>query len=55
VIAGDERDLLAGTLAQAVEAAADDAPALDRALADIGWRDALADDPGTAVSLLFEA
>lgn len=53
MITGDERELLAGTLAQVVEGA-DSAEALDGALVEVGWADALADDPRTAVSLLFE-
>ena len=56
MITGDERDLLAEVLTQAAEAAAEsgDADALDRALDEIGWRDALATDVAAAVSLLFE-
>jgi Acyl-CoA dehydrogenase, C-terminal domain len=58
MIVGDERELLAQTLAQATEAASGDGArggeALDRSLGEIGWRHALDDDVRTAVSLLFE-
>jgi alkylation response protein AidB-like acyl-CoA dehydrogenase len=48
----EERDLFAKTLQQL--AAQHDGAALDAALDDLGWRDALADDPQAAVSALFE-
>jgi hypothetical protein len=53
----DERELLARTLDGAVAAAAASstpAEALDGALEQIGWHHALAEDPRTAVSLLFD-
>lgn len=48
----DERELLAKSLGHATEHHT--AAALDEALVDLGWRDALAADPRTAVSTLFE-
>lgn len=48
----DERELFTTTLQQ-VTAATTEA-ALDAALDDLGWREALLTDPRTAVSLLFE-
>jgi hypothetical protein len=48
----DERELLAKTLGHAT--AHHTAAALDAALDDLGWREALAADPRTAVSTLFE-
>ena len=47
-----ERDLFAGSLGGVVERHT--GPALDAALAELGWADARADDPRTAVALLFE-
>ena len=47
-----DRDLLARSLRQATERHS--GPALDRALDDLGWPDALADDPRAAISTLFE-
>jgi hypothetical protein len=49
----DEFALFAGSVTRATEAASGDA--LDRALEDLGWRDALAADPRAAISLLFDA
>jgi hypothetical protein len=49
-----ERALFESGVRHATEAAADDA-ALDAALDDLGWRDALAVDMRTAVSVLFES
>jgi hypothetical protein len=52
----DERELLARTLDRAVAGAvASSTPvdALEGALEELGWRQALAEDPRTAVSLLF--
>jgi Acyl-CoA dehydrogenase, C-terminal domain len=49
----DARELFAKTLAQVT--AQHDGAALDAALDDLGWRDALADDPQAAVSALFGA
>jgi len=48
-----ERALFEGGVRRATEAT--DAGALDSALDDIGWRDALAADRPTAVSVLFES
>ncbi|MEX2293907.1 MAG: acyl-CoA dehydrogenase family protein [Acidimicrobiales bacterium] len=52
MIEGADRDLLARSMAHAVESSTGEA--LDVALGEVGWRDALVDDPRTAVSLLFE-
>jgi hypothetical protein len=49
----DERALFEGAVRRAT--ASDDGPALDSALADLGWADAFAADPATAVSVLFES
>jgi hypothetical protein len=49
-----ERALFESGVRHATEAAAEDA-ALDAALDDLGWRDALAVDRRTAVSVLFES
>lgn len=49
----EDRELLARSLAHAVEAAGS-GEALDAALADLGWHDAVAADPRTATSLLFD-
>ena len=51
-----ERELFAVSLAQAVDAAGgpDAGDALDRALDDIGWADALDADARTAIATLFE-
>ncbi len=49
-----ERELFAASLRAAVEAHPDDPAALDGALVELGWPDALATDPCLAVSLLFE-
>jgi hypothetical protein len=49
----DERALFEGAIRRAT--ASDDGPALDAALADLGWADALAADAATAVSVLFES
>ena len=57
MIRGDERELLARTLSQAVESATrapNSAEALDSTLREVGWRHALDDDPQTAVTLLLE-
>lgn len=55
MIEGDERELLAATLAQAADAVSgDDGGDLDEPLDEIGWREALGADARTAVSLLFE-
>lgn len=47
-----ERELLARSVQHAV--AHHDGPALDDELAEVGWTDALAVDPHTAISFLFE-
>jgi hypothetical protein len=52
MIAGDDRELFAASLRRATETTT--GAALDAALDDIGWRDALDADRRTAVSLLFE-
>jgi hypothetical protein len=49
---GTERELFARSLRHAT--AGHSGGALDRALAEVGWLDALAEDPRTAVSTLFE-
>ena len=49
----EELALFAGSVTRAVDAASGEA--LDRALDDLGWRDALAADRRAAVSLLFDA
>jgi Acyl-CoA dehydrogenase, C-terminal domain len=49
----EERELFAKSLRQAAAGAS--GPALDAALDDLGWPDALAADPRAAVPLLFEA
>jgi Acyl-CoA dehydrogenase, C-terminal domain len=49
----EERGLFAKSLQQATAGAS--GPALDAALDDLGWPDALAVDPRAAVSVLFEA
>ena len=49
----EERELFAKSLRQAAAGAS--GPALDAALDDLGWPDAIAVDPRAAVSLLFEA
>jgi hypothetical protein len=51
-ITGGDLELFERSLRHAVESASGDE--LDRALADLGWHDALADDPRTAVGRLFE-
>ena len=48
----EERELFAMSLAQATESASGEK--LDHLLDEIGWADALATDPRTAVSTLFE-
>ncbi len=52
MIEGDERDLFRRTLKSATESST--GGELDRALADLGWAEALAVDRQTAASLLFE-
>lgn len=47
-----ERDLLAQSLRRAVESRR--GPALDDALAELGWHEALAAEPATAIAALFE-
>jgi hypothetical protein len=47
-----ERELMASSVARAV---ADEAHDLDEALAKLGWGDALAVDPRSAITVLFEA
>ena len=47
----DDLELFERSLRQATEAHTGDA--LDRALVDLGWPDALADEPQAAVSMLF--
>lgn len=49
----DERELFAAGVRDLV--ARGGGAALDAALADLGWVDALDDEPGTAVAVLFEA
>ncbi len=49
---GDELELFSRTLGAAAEAHS--GAALDAALVELGWHEALADDPGAAVSVLFE-
>jgi hypothetical protein len=49
MITGDDRELFARSIEHAVST-----PSVDEALAELGWSDALADDPRTAISLLFE-
>ncbi len=49
----DERALFLETVRRTTESC--DGAALDAALADLGWADALAADPATAVSVLFES
>jgi Acyl-CoA dehydrogenase, C-terminal domain len=49
----DERALFEGAVRRATESG--DGAALDAALADLGWADALAADAATAVSALFES
>jgi Acyl-CoA dehydrogenase, C-terminal domain len=49
----DELALFAGTVTRATDTASGEA--LDRALEDLGWRDALAADRRAAISLLFDA
>ena len=49
----DERSLFEDAVRRATEAG--DGAALDAALADLGWADALAADPASAVSVLFES
>lgn len=49
----DERALFLETVRRTTESC--DGAALDAALADLGWGDALAADPATAVSVLFES
>jgi hypothetical protein len=49
-----ERGLFAETVQQVVGSAAGDAAALDAALVELGWHDALALDERTAVAALFE-
>ena len=53
MIQGADLDLFRRSVEQA--AAAHTGPALDRALLDMGWPDALAEDPATAISCLFAA
>lgn len=48
-----ERELLAATIRQL--ASASTGPALDAALAELGWADALVAEPRTAIRALFEA
>ena len=48
-----ERALFESGVRHATEV--NDGAALDGALSDLGWRDALADDRPTAVSVLFES
>ncbi|HKY65118.1 MAG TPA: hypothetical protein VJM49_02065, partial [Acidimicrobiales bacterium] len=48
----DERELFAKTLQQLTSRST--GAALDAALDELGWREALPDDPRAAVSLLFE-
>ena len=48
----EDRELFDRSLAHAT--ATHSGPALDAALEDLGWADALAEDPATAVGLLFE-
>ncbi len=48
-----ERELFESGIRRATESCSGDA--LDAALDDLGWSDALADDRRTAVSVLFEA
>jgi hypothetical protein len=52
VIDGDERELFERTVHAAVDGSS--GAALDDALDELGWADALADDRRTAVSILFE-
>ena len=52
MITGDDRVLFERSLRHATETTSGEA--LDAALAELGWHDALADDPRTAVSSLFE-
>ena len=52
MITGDDRDLFERSLRHATGSGA--GAELDAALADLGWHDALADDPRTATTLLFE-
>jgi alkylation response protein AidB-like acyl-CoA dehydrogenase len=47
-----DRELFAAALGQAVASSKDDT--LDGVLAELGWADALADDPQAAVGILFE-
>lgn len=59
MIEGADRELFERSLRHAVESstgdeAGPDPAALDAALVDLGWPDALSADPRTAVSLLFE-
>ncbi len=49
-----ERELFADTLRQVTSSAATDGAALDAALAELGWQEALALDERTAVATLFE-
>jgi hypothetical protein len=51
-ITGEDRDLFERSLRHATSSCSGEA--LDAALDDLGWHDAFADDPRTAVSLLFE-
>jgi hypothetical protein len=51
-ITGGDLELFERSLRHAVESTSGDG--LDQALADLGWHDALADDPRTAVGRLFE-
>jgi len=50
-----ERDLFADAVRRATDAHVDDARALDGALEELGWHDALAADPRLAVPVLFES
>jgi Acyl-CoA dehydrogenase, C-terminal domain len=52
MIAGEDRDLFERSLRHATETRS--GPALDAALTELGWQDALSADTHTAVSLLFE-
>jgi len=49
-----ERELFGGAVRHATDAHPGDARALDGALAELGWHDALAAEPRLAVSVLFE-
>ena len=53
MITGEERELFERSVQHAAES--NTGAALDAALAELGWLDALAADPQTAVSVVFEA